>query len=215
MELESISEEEYAHACKVFVHYKCKTIRDYLKLYLVTDVVHLCDVFEEFRNTCLKHYKLDPLWFYTAPSLAWNAMLKKTRVELKLISDHEVLEFFESQMRGGVSTVFHRHAEANNKYLDSYDSEKPSSYIAYLDANNLYGWAMSKALPIGNFKFLKGKEKEEIFRELERGYRPLENIGRVFEVDLEYPRELHDSHDDYPFLPERLNDKLIPNLLDK
>ena len=144
-------------------------------------------------------------------------MLKKTRVELELISDHEVFEFFESQMRGGVSTVFHRYAEANNKYLDSYDSEKPSSYIAYLDANNLYGWAISKALPTGNFKFLKVKEKEEIFKQLkmERGYTPLESKGRVFEVDLEYPQELHDYHDDYPFLPERLNDKLIPNLLDK
>ena len=144
-------------------------------------------------------------------------MLKKTRVELELISDHEVLEFFESQMRGGVSTVFHRYAEANNKYLDSYDSEKPSSYIAYLDANNLYGWAMSKALPTDNFKFLKVKEKEEIFKQLkiERGCTPLESQGRGFEVDLEYPQELHDYHDDYPFLPERLNDKLIPNLLAK
>ena len=217
LKLESVIEKEYVHACRVFYRYKFKAIRDYLKLYLVTDVVHLCDVFAEFRSTCLKHYGLDTLWFYTAQSLAWNAMLKKTNVELELISDQEVLEFFESQMRGGVSTVFHRYAEANNKYFDGYDSEKPSSCIAYLDANNLYGWAMSKALPTGNFKFLKIKEKEEIFKQLkmERGYTPLESKGRVFEVDLEYAQELHDYHDDYPFLPERLNGKLIPSLLDK
>ena len=121
LRLESVTEEEYEHAVKVFNHHNCKTIEDYLILYLKTDVLHLSDVFETFRNTCLKHYKLDPLWFYTAPGLAWNAMLKKTKINLELISDNSVLEFFEQQMRGGVSTVFHRYAEANNKYLPNYD----------------------------------------------------------------------------------------------
>ena len=137
LRLESVSEEEYSHANHVFDYYKCETLKDYLILYLKTDVLHLADVFEKFRTTCLDHYKLDPLWFYTSPSLAWNAMLKKTKVSLELISDNSVLEFFESQLRGGVSSVFHRYAEANNKYLDSYDSTKPSSYITYLDSNNL------------------------------------------------------------------------------
>ena len=139
LRLESVSEEEYSHANHVFDYYKCETLKDYLILYLKTDVLHLADVFEKFRTTCLDHYKLDPLWFYTSPSLAWNAMLKKTKVSLELISDNSVLEFFESQLRGGVSSVFHRYAEANNKYLDSYDSTKPSSYITYLDANNFTG----------------------------------------------------------------------------
>ena len=93
LKLESVTTEEYDHALRVFDHYKCKTIRDYLQLYLVTDVLHLADVFEEFRSTCMGYHELDPLWFYTSPSLAWNAILKKTGVELELISDHEVLEF--------------------------------------------------------------------------------------------------------------------------
>ena len=94
-------------------------------------------------------------------------MLKKTKVSLELISDNSVLEFFESQLRGGISSVFHRYAEANNKYLDSYDSTKPSSYITYLDSNNLYGFAMSKPLPTGNFKFLEAPQVLEIFTALD------------------------------------------------
>ena len=111
-------------------------MKDYLILYLKTDVLHLADVFEQFRSTCLKPDRLDPLWYLTAPALAWNTMLKKTKVSLELISDNSVLKFFESQLRGGIPSVLHHYAGANNKYLDSYDSTKPSSYIAYLDANN-------------------------------------------------------------------------------
>ena len=209
LRLELVSEEEYAHANQVFDYYKCETIKDYLMLYLNTDVLHLSDVFEEFRTTCLDHYKLDPLWFYTSPSLAWNAMLKQTKVSLELISDNSVLEFFETQMRGGVSTVFHRYAEANNKYLDDYDSTKPSSYITYLDANNLYGFAMSKPLPTGNFKFLKAPQILEIFTTIcNNTYIPSEHEVKVFEVDIDYPQGLHNDHNDYPFLPERLNNEL-------
>ena len=144
LKLESISQKDYIHATNVFNRYQNHTIYDYLMLYLKTDVIHLTDVFEELRKTCLKYYKLDPLWFYTAPSLSWNAMLYKTKVKLELVSDSTVLEFFEQQMRGGFSIVFDRYAEANNRYLPNYDESKPSSYIPSLDANNLYGWAMSK-----------------------------------------------------------------------
>ena len=85
LKLESVTDQEFEHAVKVFNHHRCATIEDYLILYLRTDVLHLTDVFEEFRNTCLRHYGLDPLWFYTSPGLAWNAMLKKTKIKLELI----------------------------------------------------------------------------------------------------------------------------------
>ena len=90
-------------------------------------------------------------------------MLYFTEVSLGLISSQEILEFFESQVRGGVSTIFHRYAEANNQYLPNFDPSKPKSYITYLDANNLYGWAMSQKLPTGNFKWLNQSEINEKF----------------------------------------------------
>ena len=119
-------------------------------------------------------------------------------------------------MRGGVSTVFHRYAEANNKYLPNYDPEKESSYISYLDANNLYGWAMSKPLPTGNFKFVNKKNIDKIFNQLITDtYFPEETVGKVFQVDIDYPSSLHDYHNDYPFLPEHHEGKLTPTLYNK
>ena len=130
--------------------------------------------------------------------LAWNAMLKMTKVNLELISDNSVLEFFEQQMRGGVSTVFHRYAEANNKYLPNYNPKKESSYISYLDANNLYGWAMSKPLPTGNFKFMNKRNIDKTFNQLvSETFFPEEKVGKVFQVDIDYPTSLHDYHNDY------------------
>ena len=108
----------------MFNHHSCKTIEDYLILYLKTDVLHLSDVFKTFTNTFLKHYKRDPLWFYTAQRLAWHVMLKKTKVNLEFVLDNSLLGFFEQQLRGGVSIVFHRYKEANNKYLPKYDPKK-------------------------------------------------------------------------------------------
>ena len=102
----------------------CSTLHDYTMLYLRTDVLHLTDIYEEFRETCLKNYQLDPCWYYTTPGLSWSAMLKFTGVKLEFIKDQSILEFFESQIRGGLSMIFHRKAEANNKYLSHYDSEK-------------------------------------------------------------------------------------------
>ena len=169
LRLESVTEEEYEHAVKVFNHHNCKTIEDYLILYLEIDVLHLSDVFETFRNTCLKHYKLDPLWFYTAPGLAWNAMLKKTKVNLELISDNSVLEFFRTADERRCFNRFPSLHRANNKYLPNYDPKKKTSYTEYLDANNLYGWAMSKPFPTGNFKFMSRRNMDKTFNQLING----------------------------------------------
>ena len=108
-------------------------------LYLKIDehVLHLSDTFDALRNTCLKHYQLDPVGFYTAPKLAWNAMLKKTKIYLESTSGNSLLEFFEQQMRGGISAVFHRYAEANIKYLTNSDKDKETFHVLYLDVKNL------------------------------------------------------------------------------
>ncbi|KAF4520795.1 hypothetical protein B566_EDAN002371 [Ephemera danica] len=201
---EHISDEDYAHAQNVWKVFKCRTLRDYLAIYLKADVALLTDVFEEFRTVCLHAYELDPCWYYTAPSLAWDAALKYTGVKLDLVQDLEIIEMVERGIRGGVAQCTKRFAVARNKYTE----EKPRpgcepNYIAYLDANNLYGWAMCHALPTGNFKLVKLDYDEDEFN-IDRlmAMRKDSPRGCIFEVDMEYPGQLHDSHSDFPFLPE-------------
>jgi len=117
-------------------------------------------VFENFRKTCLNYYKLDPAHYFTSPGLSWDAMLKMTNIKLELMTDIDMYLFIEFGMRGGVSYIANRYGEANNKYMKNYDKNKPSKYITYLDANNLYGWATSQFLPTGKFRWMKEKEIE-------------------------------------------------------
>ena len=112
----------------------------------------LVDVFENVRDKCLEIYELDPAHFLSAPGLAWQACLKKTNVKLELLTDNDMLMMFEEGTRGGMCHATYRYANANNKYMKNYDKNKGSSYIDYLDSNNLYGWAMSQKLPVENFK---------------------------------------------------------------
>ena len=204
----AISDEDYRHAQNVWKTFNMKTLGDYHDLYLKTDVLLLTDVFEEFRSVCLENYKLDPAWYYTAPGLAWDAALKESGVELELLRDYDMLLMVEKGIRGGVSMISGRYGKANNKYMQSYDESKPSRYIQYLDANNLYGWAMCKNLPVRDFVWMTEEELNM-----------WKNIPCILEVDLEYPEELHDLHNDYPLAPERLVinkvEKLIPNLNNK
>ena len=110
------------------------------------------DVFENFRKTCMQYYKLDPCHYFTSPGLSWDAMLKMTNIKLELMTDIDMFQFIQKGMRGGVSYIANRYGNANNKYMKEYDEKALSKYIMYLDANNLYGWAMSQCLPTGNFK---------------------------------------------------------------
>ena len=203
-----ISDSDYKHAQNVWKTFDCKTMRDYHDLYLKTDVLLLADVMTEFRKTCKKAYGLDALHNYTSPGLAWSAMLKYTEVKLDLISDPDMYLFVEKGIRGGISTVVKRYAKSNNKYLDNYDKESESVFIPYLDANNLYGWAMNNPLPVSDFEWIE-EDKLKYW----------EQAPCILEVDLEYPVELHDLHNEYPLAPEKINvnkvDKLIPNLNDK
>ena len=174
-----------------------------------TDVLLLADVFENFRDICIKNYKLDPAHYYTAPGLAWDAALKITEVELELLSDIDMLLMVEEGIRGGVSMISNRYGKSNNKYMgNKFNPSEPSKYITYLDANNLYGWAMSKPLPTHGLKWMKVNE-----------LKTWEKHPCILEVDLEYPKSLHDLHSDYPLAPKRIEvnkvDKLIPNLWNK
>ena len=112
------------------------------------------DVFEKLRDKCLEIYGLDPSNFLSAPGLAWKPCLKKTEVKLELLTEIHMLLMIEEGIRGGMCQSTHRYAKANNKYMKNYDKSIKSSYLMYLDANNLYGWAMSQKLPVICFKWV-------------------------------------------------------------
>ena len=203
---EDISDEDYQHAIKVWNIFRCKTIRDYHNLYQMSDVLLLADVFENFRKTCLKHYNLDPLHYYTSPGLAWDACLKTTGQKLELLHNYDML-MFEQGIRGGITHVSKRYAEANNKYMKDYNPGKESTFIQYLDANNLYGWAMTQQLPTHGFKWMKDITLEKVDEILEKVNHSMFNKGKkgyIFEVDLEYPPHLWEIHNDYPLAPEKM-----------
>ena len=133
---------------------------------------------------------MDPAHYYTSPGLAWDACLRETGQELQLLHDYDMLMMFEKGIREGISHISKRYPEANNKYMDNYDPDKPTTYIQYLDANNLYGWAMSQSLPTHRFKWMRDLTKETVMDILEKANHSMLNHGRkgyIFEVDLEYP----------------------------
>ena len=196
-----ISDDEYNHAQNVWNTFKLKTMGDYHDLYLKSDILLLTDVFENFRKTCLDYYKLDPCHYFTSPGLSWDAMLKMTDIKLELMTDIDMFQFIEKGMRGGISYIANRYGKANNKFMKKYDEKLPSKYITYLDANNLYGWAMSQYLSTGGFRWLT--EKQINNTNLAK-YREDSKKGLILEVDLEYPKELHDLHNDYPLAAERI-----------
>ena len=212
-----ISKKNYKHVWNVWNTFNMKTFKDYHELYNETDVLLLADVFENFRDLCLKIYGLDPVYYFTAPGLAWDACLKITDIDLELLSDEDMLLLFEKGIRGGISIISNRYGKANNKYMGrGFNKNKPSKYLMYLDANNLYGCAMSEKLPTHGFKWLTGGEIEKIYE----NRHTLNKMSCILEVDLEYPENLHDLHNDYPLCPEKVKckngvEKLIPNLRDK
>ena len=213
-----INNYNYKHVLNVWKTFKMKTFKDFLSIYNTTDVLLLADVFEKFRDICLKNYGLDPAHYYTAPGLAWDAMLKMTKINLELLSDVDKLLMIEKGIRGGISIISNRYGKANNKYMKDYNKKELSKYLMYLDANNLYGAAMSEKLPVHSFKWMTTQEIENIFNN--QIVQVWEKTPCILEVDLEYPEKLHDLHNDYPLAPERVEcdhgvKKLIPNLRHK
>ena len=156
----------------------------------------------------MNHYGLDPTWYFSVPRLAWDVTLQIAKIQLELLSDPEMLLMIESGIRG-IATVSHRHAKANNEYMgNEFDPAEESKFISYLDANILYGLAMSKQLPTSGFKWMTDNELDD-----------WKHLSCFLEVDLEYPEDLHNLLNDYPLAPERIKirnlEKLIPNLNNK
>jgi len=160
-------------------------MRDYHDHYFLSDVLLLADVFENFINSIHEQHRLDPLQFITLPSLAWASALKYPNARLDLITDPGMYLMVENGMRGGIATISHRHARANNPLVEGYDPSKPPSWLSYTDCNNLYGGAMSQPLPVGNFCFLSQEEIAgfDVMKILTHG-----DTGYIVECDLQYPQ---------------------------
>ena len=157
----------------------------------------LAYVFENFRHTAMATYGLDPAHYYTLPGYSWDALLKCTNVTLELIIDPDMYLFIEKGLRGGISMVSQRHAKAINPCMENYDKDKPTSYTQYLDANNIYGWAMSQPMPTEAFQWVDYSERIlQTPADADHGY--------ILKVDLEYPASLHAEHNDYPLAPEKM-----------
>jgi hypothetical protein len=182
---------------------------DYHNLYLITDVLLLADIWENFRSVCYKIYSLDPNYYYTAPGLSWDAMLKHCKENdkdfcLELITDPDMYLMFESGIRGGLSQISKRYAKANHPELKDFNETQALSYILYLDANNLYGYGMSAYLPYRGFKWNNDMWNVEKIMKLGDE----DDIGYLFEVDLHYPEILHNLHNGYALCSEN---KVIHN----
>ena len=159
---EGIPDEDYQHAHIVWKEFNIESMKDYHKLYNLSDVLLLADIVENFRSICMNNYGLEPAWYFSAPGLAWDAALKITKVPLELLSDPDMLLMIESGIRGGIATISHRNAKANDEYMRSeFDPSEESKFISYLDVNNFYGWAMSKQLPTSGFKWMADNELDD------------------------------------------------------
>ena len=161
-------------------------------MHVQCDTLLLLDVFENFRNKGIEIYELEPAHFLSAPGLAWQACLKKTKVELESLTDIDMLLMVEKGTRGVIYQAIHRHTQASNKYMKNYNKDIIWSYLMYLDASNLHGWAMSQKLPVNGFKWEKSLSKfNETFI---RNYDENSDIQYFLEVDIDSPKKLFNLH---------------------
>ena len=209
---QTISESTYSRLQEIWKHFKCANLGEFHDIYLKVDVALLAAVFQNFRSTSLKQFGLDPCHYFSSPGLTWDAALKLTGVKLDLLTDIDMILMVEKGIRGGISCAMTRHVQANNKFSENYDVTSPSSFITYLDVNNLYGYALSDTLPMSGFEWvpehLHAMIIEKIMRETHGS-----DEGYILEVDLDYPETLHDLHNDYPLAPEGVeivNQELSP-----
>ncbi|XP_050062931.1 uncharacterized protein LOC126552279 [Aphis gossypii] len=214
---ENITDDDYIHAKNVWNVFNIKTLGEYSDHYLKTDVAILADVFENFRDLCLSTLELDPAYYMTAPGFAYDCMLKYTKIELERLKCPNMLLFIENSIRGGITQSTKRYAKANIPNIEglNYNSNEPITWLTYLDCVNLYGKSMLTELPFKDFEWVDDLNIDvtKIADDSEVGY--------ILEVDVDYPKNLHKTHNDFPFLP--LNEcppnsnvkKLLTTLLPK
>lgn len=194
---ENCSDSDYDHAWNVFKVFQCKSIRDYVKIYLISDTLLLCCAFEEFRKMAFSYYGLEPTAFFTLPGFAFESALKMTRQKLELLTDPQMYLMIEQGILGGISVSNCRYVKANNKLCKDYDPTKPSVYLQYYDVNNLYGIVQSGVLPVDGFKWMNDEEKLDFDIS---SVTATDGKGYVLEVMLFIPNDasLHEKLSDLP-----------------
>ena len=202
--MEDITDVDYKHAKIVFKNLINKNLVHYHDLYVQSNTLLLADVFENFRNIFIKIYELEPAHFLSAPGLAWQACFLKKGVKLEWLTDVDMLLIVEKEIKicHGICHAMHRYAKANNKYMKDYNKDEEESFLEYLDANNLYGWAMSEPLTVDDFDWIKYLSK--IDEDFIQNYDKDNDKRYVLEVDVKYPKNLYELHSDLSFLRERM-----------
>ena len=150
---QNISVSDIDHINNVCNTFKIYNLGKYHDLYVKSDTALPAYIFENFRDKCLSNNKLEPVYYLSAPGFSWHSCLKMTGIKLELLTDTNMLLLFGKGIRGGMCNAICKYAKANNIYMKNCDSTKKSKYLMYVDANNLYGYAMSKKLPIDSFKW--------------------------------------------------------------
>ena len=217
LSMEDITEAHYKVGKRICKDVEIKNLGEYHDLYLRSDVLLLADVFESFRKMCLKVHELDPAKFFSAPWLAWQAALKKTRVELELLTDINMLLMVGKGIRGKICHAIHHHTKANNKYMKDYDKNKESLYLKYWDVNDLYGWEMPQKFPVNCLEWIG--ETPQLNEDFIKSYNEESDKGYFLGVDVQYRKKLQELHMQLPFLPETKKlekvERLVTNLHDK
>ncbi len=198
-----ISTDDYERAKSAWEEMECRNFGDYVCNYLQMDVYQLADVFEKFRSLSLCQDNLDPAYYPTLPSMSWDLSFKFTHARVDLLSDVDMYDFFTNGIRGGMTFVNIHHLTANTPSIpDLYDSSKPTSELLYVDANNLYGHALSMKLPKCDFVWLEEDEMYALQSSL--SLKDLDgDVGYYLEVDLDYPPQVQDLTEDLPLAPEK------------
>ncbi len=202
-----IKEHDYNFAKKVYDICGCKTFKDYHDIYLNLDVTILSDVWYNFQQFSLKTYGLDPNNFVSAPSLSWIACLKYTGITLELLTEtqKEIYRMFEMSIRGGICMAFNRHLKANNNLQDQSVNLDDNWFAAYFDANNLYGFSMSRPLPTGNFNLFENlsvKQDNDLLQVIKNYDIDNNKTGYILDVDIHIPKDKHDYLNGYCPCPE-------------
>ena len=162
-----------------------KNLGEHDDMYLQSNTLLLADVFENFRNICLKIFELDPANFLSATPLAWKSVFKKSKAKLDLLTDIDMSLIVEKGIRGGICHSIYRYAKAKNKYMKDYDENKESSYLQYWDVNGFYGSAMSQKLPVNNFELIKNTS--QFNEDFIKSYEKESDEGYFLEVVVQFP----------------------------